>query len=265
MVACSLLSLSLAWIGLFCKTRTIEGAKSIPPQLNGKHLDITVVADQHGFVNEVEDENGSVSYFGFVIDVLEALASPNRANFTYTLKSPSGHGSLCPYKPLKPYPREFSQLYNCAQSDVTDLPPTNFTTDMYIGAFYITPERQLLNQFTVPLYPPTTGTQTMFGTATNIRNFEDLVVQQNAGQQAPACVLAGTAYSVFLQETFPTLKVLEIAPSGEFPSMQDLPCDIFIIDYPMAASIVLEHSRKNQCQVKGKVRSGSFPPQIVAG
>ena len=225
------------------------------PQLNGRHFEITIVPDLKGFVDLVEHENGTLTYSGFLLDTLRALAREERANFTYSFRTPSGYGSLCMEEPEEPYPRDVWGHYACAQSDVTDLPHTQYTTDMYLGAFYITPERQLLNHFTIPLFPPTTGTQAMVGTATNIRDFDDFVRQQKVGKQGPACVLGNTAYSSFVRQIFPTIELVDIFGGDDawHQAFVDKTCDVIIIGYPFATNFVLSMSRSDRCQANGKV------------
>lgn len=229
-----------------------------PPQLNGLHLDITILVESFGFVNVQEDESdGGLTYSGFLVDVLKAIALPIRANFTYTFHSPSGFGSKCPQRPAAPYPKAYWHDFGCGEGDVIDSPLlNNYTTDMYVGAFYITPERQRVTQFTIPFYPPTTGTLAMVGTATGIRTFDDYVQQQEQGLQGPACVAANTQYAKFVRKTFPTMKLVEIIPGSPlYPPMVNGTCDVMIVGRPFAASFVFKMSRDGTCKAReDKVR-----------
>ena len=264
------------------------------PQLNGTHFKITVVVDDRGFVNYNETHD---IFDGYFIDVLHTLAKPEKGNFTFDLLTPSGYGSLCnddddddddddedkdkqqqqEQQLLGPYSRKYYEHYPCGESDVTDLPITNYTTDMYLGLFYVTTQRQLSNQFTLPINPPVTGTLTMVGTAVRIDNIHDFVVKQQKQQQLqdfgggpnhhhqknkkmlPACVVENTAYQIFLERTYPSIEFVEV--SGSFKSwntaLEDKLCDVIIVDHPLAASFVLFRHEQNSCTSHGKV-SDSF-------
>jgi ABC-type amino acid transport substrate-binding protein len=248
------------------------------PQLHGRRLQITVVPDDLGLVDAAtdpdDDDDGVITYSGFFIEVLKALAKPDRANFTYEFKTPSGFGSLCPERLIPgvgggnadPYPAKYRRDWGCAQSDVTDLPKTNYTTDMYLGAFYVTPERQRLNHFTIPS-PLTTGTQAMVGTATHIINFEDLVRQQQEGTQGPACAIKDTAYIEFVKETFPTMELVEVDPGTKiYESLNDgSSCDVFILGHSFASSFVSKMSKTNRCTTdEGKVHKTNYTKMDVS-
>jgi hypothetical protein len=176
------------------------------PHLNGADFRITAL-QEHGFLDIQDEDDGTVSFSGYLIDMLDAIAQPNRANFTYTLLPPSGFGSLCVPRLNettvdKAYDKIYRTQYNCGASDVNDLPvmSDDYSTDMYLGLYYVTPSRQLQNQFTIPFVPPFFGTLAMFGTATGIPTFEALVQQQAEGSQPPACAPAGTALLTFVEE-----------------------------------------------------------------
>jgi hypothetical protein len=102
---------------------------------------------------------------------------------------------------------------------------------MYLSSYYVSPSRQLANQFTIPYSPPTSGTSAMFGTATGIKNFDDLVAKQDAGTQGPVGVAIGQAYVSFLRSIYPTLQVIEMNPGNMDPvydALNDGTFDIFI-------------------------------------
>ena len=158
------------------------------PQLNGTHFRITVVAED-GFIDFLEDFDENIKdVSGYCIDILKSISS--KANFTYELHPPSGLGSLCKHSnddtennmsSIEPYRKKYRSQYLCGQSDVNDdrnQLGDSYATDMYLSMYYITPKRQMENKFTMPFHPPQTGALTLFGTATNIRNVEDLIQQQ---------------------------------------------------------------------------------------
>lgn len=97
-----------------------------------------------------EDEtDGNLFYSGYLISLLESLARPERANFTYDLLPPSGFGSLCVPRLTEgsdsslAYDKTYRTQYNCGASDTNDLPLlANYSTDMYLGMYYVTPSRQ---------------------------------------------------------------------------------------------------------------------------
>lgn len=99
---------------------------------------------------------------------------------------------------------------------------------------------------------PMTG---MVGTATGITSIQDLVKQQEAGTQGPACVEEGNDYVNFLYEAYPTLKTVEIDPGngdGLYEALNMGICDVFIIDYPNAIQYVLQFSKEGNCTANGK-------------
>ena len=124
-----------------------------PPNLQGAHFRITAL-EESGFLNigeNQEGENGALSYSGYLIDMIQSIAQPHRANFTYDLLPPSGYGSLCVPRlelgsdrdALAAYDKAYRTQYNCGASDTNDLPlMANYSTDMYLGMYYVTPSRQ---------------------------------------------------------------------------------------------------------------------------
>jgi signal transduction histidine kinase len=190
-----------------------------PPQLNGEHFRITAV-QENGFLDiQNDDKNGQVTFSGYLVDMMKSISKPERANFTYTLLPPSGTGSACVPRIDHDnvtdgfYHDRYRTQYNCGAADVNDSTiygnTTPYSTDMYLGMFYVNPTRQLLNHFTVPFLPPFSGTLAvsgrgdlldhfcrlpltpcpvfylpqMFGTATHLDNFTHLVQQQQQQQQ----------------------------------------------------------------------------------
>ena len=141
------------------------------------HFRITAL-EENGFLDITESNDGNISYSGYLIDMIHALSQPHRANFTFSLFPPSGYGScLCSSTQcLQSKGRDTSLLcLSIEHSTIVEqvmsmMFPTNNThsTDMYLGMYYVTPSRQLQNQFTLPFVPPFSGTLGMFGTATGI-------------------------------------------------------------------------------------------------
>mmetsp|Transcript_13126 Transcript_13126/g.21759 ORF Transcript_13126/g.21759 Transcript_13126/m.21759 type:complete len:806 (+) Transcript_13126:126-2543(+) len=235
-----------------------------PPQLNGQHFRITVLEEKAFLDVAIDEEDGSASFSGYLIDMLEAIARPDRANFKYTLLTPSGYGSACNPRlqfnsssisnstDQDAYGARYRTQYNCGASDVNDLVTNNnsaFSTDMYLGMYYVTPSRQLENQFTIPFNPPYSGTLSMYGTAIGIPNFEALVEQQAAGTQPAACTLEGTALIQFVKDSYPGIQIKPVV-GGEkeiTQYMQDGTCEIYIFDGPLASSFVLRRFQQDEC------------------
>lgn len=243
-----------------------------PPQLHGAHFQITAL-QENGFL-DIQDDGTSdafteFSYSGYLIDMIAAIAQPERANFTYTLKPPSGLGSQCVprlsssddtnntggrsvYHP-QAYAKDYRTQYNCGTSDVNDveLLQTNYSSDMYLGMYYVTPSRQLDNQFTIPFLPPYSGTLAMFGTATGIPNFEALVEQQQSGLLDPSktCGPGGTALIESVVQSYPGLQIRGLFGGEDdiYQAFVDQSCQVYITDGPIAAQFVLRRSRLNQC------------------
>jgi hypothetical protein len=162
-----------------------------------------------------------------------------------------------------PYSSIYRTQYNCGTSDVTDftLQNTTYGSDMYLGMYYVTPSRLLENQFTIPFVPPFSGTVAMFGTATGIANFEDLVQQQQLGSIDPyqTCGPGGTALIDAVQESYPGLQIRGIFGGEEdiYQAFYQQECTVYVIDAPIAAQFVLRRARKGQCTDQtGMVRSG---------
>src|SRR6056300_724199 len=87
-----------------------------PPTLNGSHFRFTVVEDD-GFVNIDKDENGTLTFSGYCIEIIQNISS--RANFTFELLPPSGFGTLCNHEggdvPTEPYGKAYRKQYLCGQ------------------------------------------------------------------------------------------------------------------------------------------------------
>ena len=259
------------------------------PDLLGEHFKITVVEEMNfltvrDFDKQVDTTTPSsrihnnLVFGGYLIDMLESIARPDRANFTYELRTPSGYGTPCDPKldpfesnsttATQPYDAVYRTQYNCAAADVNDRPILNHTTDIYLGMFYISPARQLVNQFTITFRPPSHGTLAMYGTAQRIKSFDELVAwQQGAGENARSspdgpeedstvCAPAGTALLTFVKEAFPGLRVrgLKGGQAEVDAAFHEGTCQIYIIDAPIVGSMVLDRSENNNCEFRGQVR-----------
>jgi hypothetical protein len=245
-------------------TLTSVQAANTFPQLNGQKFIITVIHED-GFLNVNDEEDGTLSFSGYLYDMLRALAIEDRANFTYELRTPSGYGSSCTPQldnmnntadAEDAYSEMYRSQYNCGTGDVNDLPATNYTTDLYFGMYYITPARQLQNQFTIPFTPPRDGAPAMYGIATGIQTIDDFVEQQKAGKHPPVCLNGLGVESEFIQRVFPGIKVKQIFSREDAVIHQaflDGDCQVFIEDSPFAAHFVKRRSQQGECLVNGAV------------
>ena len=204
-------------------------------------------------------EDGTIKFSGFCVDLIDRIAT--LANFTFELLPPSGFGSLCqPQADLvldDPYEPTYRTQYNCGQSDTTDAQRTNYSTDMYLSMFYVTPGRQLVSRFSTPFAPPHNGRNVMYGTATNIRTIEDVVATQISGDTEtflPVCVARGASNADFIRAAYPGIVTLEIVPTNEgiFEALDEGRCEIMIFDQPLAANFVLVQAEKGKCLANGK-------------
>lgn len=239
---------------------TLVVAQGLPPsapRLTGHHFRVTVV-EEPGFVDFYS--TGIVSG-GYCVNIFATIAS--HANFTYELLPPSGMGSLCEHRTsqVTPYSHDYRSQYLCGQSDVNDR-PNNFTslvteeyaTDMYLGLFYVTPERQLLNSFSMSFHPPTTGALTFFGIATRIASVDDLIQQQKKGLQRPVCVQSNTAFAQYIEASFPDLQTVpyDFSTGDLYESFDGGACDIQVADNPVATRFILDQKLKNSCLARGQ-------------
>ncbi|KAL7578935.1 hypothetical protein ACA910_006906 [Epithemia clementina (nom. ined.)] len=208
------------------------------------------------------------------------------ANFTYDLLPPSGLGADCTPRlmwdelasPLQLYDPTYFQQYNCGANDVTEIrfdddgsngttatTATTTTTDIYAGMFYISPERQRRNRFTMPFSPPEQGTQVMYGTATRLRTIDDLIQAQQKQRDEdnessslraedrplpPACVYGSTAVAQMLAAAYPELQLRPFFGTEDevWESMYNGTCPVHIYDAPIAAQFVRKYAQRGQCQ-----------------
>jgi hypothetical protein len=169
------------------------------PKLTGQKFKITVVAE-NGFVNiwdrsSLTQPIAAEALSGYIVEMIESVAMPERADFDYEIYTPSGHGSQCAPQLAAnasegAYSKDYYAEYRCGESDVTDLPETPTSTDMYWGIWYVTPGRQLKNQFTLPFKPPSTGALGMWGKCdVFFRHCNVLLAVKNAHSRAASGLL----------------------------------------------------------------------------
>ena len=263
-----------------------------PPKLSGQHFRITILELAPWVIIKEEEENGNLSFSGYLVDILEEIASPSRANFTYELLTPSGYGSYCNPRvelplldlvdspslssttlyhnssttedggyqqfdvlqqqllKLRPgsYDKMYRMAYRCGESDVNDRPISPYSTDMYWGAYYITPERLQVNKFTVAFAPPDRATLGMMGTATHINSMLDLPSTNHA-----VCAYENTAYMEALKLTFPTLDITGIGYGDDkHAKLSDGTCDVIIDGLPFLQQDVHNLFIQGKCRANGK-------------
>ncbi|GAX28744.1 hypothetical protein FisN_25Lh202 [Fistulifera solaris] len=149
-----------------------------------------------------------------------------RANFTYDLLPPSRKGTLCEHSntECQAYDPYYRQQYLCGQSDVNDIPVSEYTNDMYLSLYYVTPERLRTNQLSVLFHPPAEG---------NLQN---------------------TAQESYMTNSFPDLDMIRI-PGGD-KELYQAPgkriCDMMVAESPVATRFVYLQYQKGQCHIRGK-------------
>jgi len=227
---------------------------SVP--LEGQSFTITVV-EAEGYV-EVDPTSDS-GFKGYVIDMIADVAA--KAKFDYTLKLPSGAGSDCVPQlgnndeNATAYDPVYAAAYLCGQNDV--LEPYSvleeYQTDMYWSMYYVTNARQLAGKFSLPFKPPTRGL-TMYGTATGINNFNDLIGQQQTGKIGPACVGGNTAYAEWLATAMPDLDTVDVLNTndGFEEALEAGTCTVLINAEHAAAQFVKSHYDKGTCEINGE-------------
>ena len=221
-----------------------------PPLLTGHHFKITAI-EEEGFIDIVDNGANNLSYGGYLIDILKELSF--RANFTYELRTPSGFGSRCLPRltdngTLPAFHKRYRQDYRCGESDVNDRPRSWYSTDMYWGMYYVTPERLQVNKYSLPFSPPDRATLGMLGTATHIRSIQDL---KNFNYKL--CALEGTAYMETLRLSFPDLNILGIAQDKDvYVVLEEGTCDIILDSDPMLKRNILNFYLQDKCLANGK-------------
>eukprot|EP00934_Nitzschia_sp_Nitz4_P009048 Nitzschia sp. Nitz4//scaffold15_size197535//83649//88038//NITZ4_001578-RA/size197535-augustus-gene-0.208-mRNA-1//1//CDS//3329537715//9038//frame0 len=250
--SCRLLALAIVWLGLVGASAASRSAQF---DLTGHHFIVTGV-DEPGFLTP--DPSGT-EWEGYFYDMISALS--RAANFTFEMRPPSGLGSLCEHgsdvDPFTQYGQGYRTQYTCAQSDVNDeqLRGTRFASDMYIGLFWITPDRLKDNLFSTTFKPPASGAMSMYGVATGVSSIEDVIEQQKQGLQKPICISQGTATVTFMRESYPELEITEFVATPTYDvylSMKSGDCDIHIADYPIATKYIYDQYKDDACMAQGK-------------
>jgi hypothetical protein len=263
---------SSAWIAaaavhaaatLFGSVAVAAAAEDDEPNLQGESFKITII-EADGFVTpDPTAENG---YSGYIIDMIQAVSE--RAGFEYELLLPSGYGDHCSTVPsaddtnstnsttemMTPYDELYASAYLCGQDDTLDPNvPEEYSTDMYWSMYYVTNSRQLEGKFSLPFKPPASGL-TMYGTATGIDTFNDLMSQQKEGSQGPACVGANTAYAKWLKGAMPNLQTVDIVntETSTRQALEDGTCTVVINAEHAAYYFVKNSYSKEQCMVDDK-------------
>jgi hypothetical protein len=251
---------TLWWTLLAQPTKKFQNMPSTPemllPQLNGQHFRITAI-EQGGYIKMDQDEKtGEISYSGYLIDILRAISREDRGNFTYDLFPPSGFGSACigrldfndniTLQSPEAYSKPFRTQFKCGESDVNDRPLSEYSTDMYWGMYYITPQRLSVSKFTIPFSPPQVGSLGMIGTATRILSIPDLAQNHT---NIPVCAFEGTAYMDIVAISFPSLDIHPLTPSeGAIEqALRDGTCEVIIAPMADMPNTVKFFSEKGMC------------------
>ena len=238
------------------------------PTLAGQSFKITIVEnlDYLVQVNKPDDGNRTRDQIsGYMIDMIESVAA--MAGFEYELFLPSGYGPSCvdgiqhvngtannTDASSVPYAKKYRSQFNCGQEDVLDTTRTVARTDMYWSLYYVSTPRQRWNQFTIPYRPPGDGALTMYGTATDVADIHDMIVQQASGKQKPVCLGASTAYGAYLKDALPDLQVYETPNTNEgfLQGIRDGHCEAIVNAYPYATDFIAERRERGECEINGK-------------
>ena len=251
---------------------TTAAAIPLPPEpsLAGQSFKITIVENLDYLVRVTKPDDGNPTrdqISGYMIDMIESVAA--MAGFEYELFLPSGYGPSCvdgidvnvngtannTDASSVPYAKKYRSQFNCGQEDVLDTTRTVARTDMYWSLYYVSTPRQRWNQFTIPYRPPGDGALTMYGTATDVADIHDMIVQQQAfGKQKPVCLGASTAYGAYLKEALPDLQVYETpnTNAGFLQGIRDGHCEAIVNAYPYATDFIAERRERGECQINGK-------------
>lgn len=235
--------------------RNSVSAESSPPELQGRHFRITAV-EEGWFLRITDRAGGGLDFSGYLIDMLQAIAIPSRGNFTFELRTPSGLGTACnPQVSDKSanldrmYAADYRTQYNCGANDVYEVTNANASTDMYLGMFYVSTERQLVSRFTMPFAPPYKGTPAMVGTTTGVRDISELAERQSKGLEPPVCIGGSTALLDFVQNSFPSLTIQPFYGDEDdrYRVIRNGECPVHIMDAPLGAQFVLRRASEGNC------------------
>jgi hypothetical protein len=254
-----------------------------PPRLDGRHLVFTVAEASSFLEFSTAQEDGSTSYSGYLIDMLQALARPDRANFTYELRPPSGLGVDCvpgigvssnngtltvadAGAALYYYDSAYWRQYNCATNDVELSSNSTYKTDAFLGLFYASLDRLRKFQLTIPFNPPYEGTPAMFGTKTGLATIEAVVERQQRDANLHVCMPTSTATYNMVRSVYPDLRITELIGVDDLrATLEDGTCSILLIDSPVGQSMIRHFAEQGKCLVKGKVRCDRPLPRHVIG
>jgi len=121
----------------------------------------------------------------------------------------------------------FVSRYSCGEDDVNEVRDNNIAkTDIYWSMYYISPERQLKNQFTIPFKPPISSGLTLGGTSTGFKDFNEYVAQQQNGEKRPICIGRSSATRDYIRRAFRDVKLFETEYSNDafYQGMMDGNC-----------------------------------------
>lgn len=237
---------------------------SQPPRLDGRKLVFTV-AIRSSFVGVSTNSDGSLEYAGYLVDMMQAMARPDRANFEFELRTPSGVGPDCVAATSEdseilnaPYGKAYWSQYNCAANDV-ELTNSTYRTDGYLGLFYASLSRMQKFQLTIPYNPPYKGTPAMFGTVTGLSTIESVAERQKTDDTLHVCMPGSTATLDMVRGVFPDLRITEFYGDDHdlYTSLDDGTCSIYLFDAPIGQYMVRKFSEQGRCHAKGKVCCGS--------
>lgn len=233
---------------------------SSQPRLDGRKLVFTVAVET-SFLDVTMGANGSLSYSGYLMDMMQAMARPDRANFEFELRPPSGLGPDCITKEGLDhemnhdlYGKAYWRQYNCATNDV-ELSNSTYQTDGYLGLFYASLHRIQKFQLTIPYNPPYKGTPAMFGTITGLPTIEAVAERQKTDESLHMCVPGSTATLDLVRDVYPDLRITEFYGNEDelYGKLIDGQCTIFLFDAPIGNYMVRRFSEQGRCQVNGEV------------
>jgi hypothetical protein len=170
--------------------------------LRGVHLRITMVQEPR-YTEMTNHSSGELlhpsRWSGMTVEILRWIAE--QAGFTYTLLSASGNGSECEPPNGVGTRSNYSQQYNCAQGDVTELG----ISDVYMGTFFVTPDRLEAGLMT-KAWDSDSGLavcQAHFA----VETLEEYVELHGRGSEneRKVCTQFNSAYSDMLERVYPRL------------------------------------------------------------
>jgi hypothetical protein len=93
----------------------------------------------------------------------------------------------------------------------------------------------------------------MYGTATDVRSFDDLMGQQKNGSMGPACVGANTAYANWLESAMPSLQTVAVVNTEDAfrQALVDGKCTVLINAEHAAYHFVKNSALKDSCEIDG--------------